>query len=498
MRLLLRCDASPTGGAGHLMRCVSIGEAARALGHDVVLAGATAGVPWVDRLLDALQVEVVAPPPWRELGRWAAGRDVAALHVDSYDAPSDLRLQCASAGVVLSSIEDGTWGRRPADVVVDPSLGAEGRARPDDGSPTVLRGASYAPVRAAVRVGRLAAAARAPGYALEVVVVLGGTDATAALAPTLTAVGQAQQVAWVPPLHVRAVAPSGVLPEVGLPVEPLAPGPDLVAAMAEADLVVTAAGSTVSELWCLGVAAAAVPVAANQLPGYAEAVRRGLLFGLGRDDGPGLGERAVDTLALAAWSGSRRRAVAARAAGVVDGAGPARLLRAVERAVGPTAWVPPPPLRVRPASDADADALLEWRNDPQTRASSRAQDQISWTEHSTWLARVLQAPDRHLLVVEDHAAQPVGSVRWDGSTSDRATWEVSIGLAPHARGRGWGGEVLRLGTAELAEAEPAARVLIAHVHERNAASARLFVQAGYRIVSGPSPNGFLRWERSLR
>jgi spore coat polysaccharide biosynthesis predicted glycosyltransferase SpsG/RimJ/RimL family protein N-acetyltransferase len=498
MRLLLRCDASPAGGAGHLMRCVSIGEAARALGHDVVLAGATAAVPWVDRLLDALQVEVVAAPPWHELGRWAAGRDVAAVHVDSYDAPRDLRLQCASAGIVLSSIEDGTWGRRPADVVVDPSPGAEARARPEDGSSTVLRGARYAPVRAAVRVGRLAAAARAEGDALEVVVVLGGTDATGALAATLTAVAQAQQAAQVPPLRVRAVAPAGALPEVGLPVEPLPPGPDLVAAMAEADLVVTAAGSTVSELWCLGVAAAAVPVAANQLPGYAEALRRGLLFGLGREAGPGLGARAVDTLALAVRSGGPRRAVAARAAAVVDGAGPARLLRAVERAVGPAAWLPTPPLRVRPASGADAAELLEWRNDPQTRASSRMQDQISWAEHSAWLARVLALPDRHLLVVEDHAAQPVGSVRWDGSSADRAAWEVSIVLAPHARGRGWGGEVLRSGTAELAEAEPEARVLVAHVHESNAASVRLFEEAGYRIVSGPSVEGFLRWERPLR
>jgi spore coat polysaccharide biosynthesis predicted glycosyltransferase SpsG/RimJ/RimL family protein N-acetyltransferase len=497
MRLLLRCDASPAGGAGHLMRCVSIAEAARAIGHEVVLAGEIAAVPWAGGLLDALQVDVVAAPPWHELRAWLTGQAFAAVHVDAYDAPSDLRRQCAAAGVVLSSIEDGTWGRRPADVVVDPSLGAETGPRPDDGSAAVLRGARYAPVRAAVRAGRLAAAARTQGDPLEVVVVLGGTDATGALAATLAAVGRAQQAEHVPPLRVRAVAPTGALPDVGMLVEPILPGPGLVDAMAGADLVVTAAGSTVSECWCLGVPAAAVPVADNQLPGYAQALRRQLVFGLGRDDRPGLDEQAADTLALAARSAGRRRDVATRAA-----AEPVRHrrppgLRAVERAVGPAAWLPPPALRVRPVSPADAAALLEWRNDPQTRASSRMQDLISWAEHSAWLARVIASPERHLLVVEDHAVQPVGSVRWDACGADRSAWEVSIGLAPHARSRGWGAEVLRLGTMELAEIETAARVLVAHVHESNGASARLFDEAGYRIVGGPSAEGFLRWERRL-
>ena len=35
----IRCDATPSGGIGHLVRALSVADAARAAGHTVVVAG---------------------------------------------------------------------------------------------------------------------------------------------------------------------------------------------------------------------------------------------------------------------------------------------------------------------------------------------------------------------------------------------------------------------------------------------------------------------------
>jgi spore coat polysaccharide biosynthesis predicted glycosyltransferase SpsG len=195
MRVLLRCDGGGRLGVGHVMRSLALAEAAVAAGHDVVVAGHFEG-SFLGGQLAAAPVEVAQiaalaggdPRPLIDLvGRLRP--DV--LHVDSYAASGRLAELVASAGVeaVVSNMEDGTFGRRPADVVVDPTLGAELSARPDDGSTWLLRGSRYTPVRQRVIEARrrvvddnVGKAARGEhdiavgDVARSVLVVMGGTD----------------------------------------------------------------------------------------------------------------------------------------------------------------------------------------------------------------------------------------------------------------------------------------------------------------------------------
>jgi len=55
---------------------------------------------------------------------------------------------------------------------------------------------------------------------------------------------------------------------------------------------------------------------------------------------------------------------------------------------------------LRPADDADRDAVLRWRNHPDVRAVSMTQHEITPEEHAAWWARTLADPSRRVLIYE--------------------------------------------------------------------------------------------------
>ncbi|NMM22105.1 MAG: hypothetical protein HHJ11_01155, partial [Phycicoccus sp.] len=146
MRILVLCDGGGPLGAGHVIRSLALAEASVAAGHSVVVAGHFEG-SFVRGQLALAPVEVV------QLATPIAERDLQpiidlvrtlrpdVLHVDSYEAPRLLGELVESPGVepgfgiltlggqvaggqvtdnvVISNMEDGAFGRRPADVVID-------------------------------------------------------------------------------------------------------------------------------------------------------------------------------------------------------------------------------------------------------------------------------------------------------------------------------------------------------------------------------------------
>lgn len=507
MRLLLRCDAGPSTGVGHAVRCAAVAEAALLSGHEVFWSGRLDGLGW---LWSGLVREPghVLPSADTAGGLAALAREhrIDAVHVDHYLLGDDLRPALNAAGVVLSTVEDFATGRRPGDVVVDPNMGAEDHPRPDDGSPLLLRGPGYAPLRLTVRRARTRRALRAadaPGTGPpRVLVVMGGTDA-AGLLPRVVAALAAADV----PAEVDVVVPGGRpldLPADGpATFRAVPPLPDLPAAMAEADLVVSAAGTTVWELCCVGVPMALVRAADNQTEGYRTVVDAGAAAGLG-----GTAD-LVDPAAAAAvlrsllTSPGDRATLADRAATVVDGEGAGRVVDAVATAVGTSGGrearvaaegrVLARVVRPRPARPGDAELLLAWRNDPDTRRWSRSHDAVDLATHRRWLADSLDRDDRLLLVVAD-ARGPVGTVRWD---RDGSGWEVSITVAPERRGEGLALPMLRAGEDALRARTGAGTAVTAVVHTRNDASARLFARAGYGEPGTPDADGFRTLHRVL-
>jgi len=559
-------------GVGHVIRSLALAEAAVVAGHDVVVAGHFEG-SFVQGQLAAAPVEVVqlaAPLADHDLQpviELVSDRRPDVLHVDSYEAPARLHelvappeAEAERRGVVLSNMEDGGFGRRPADVVVDPTLGAQLLPRPDDGSTWLLRGSRYAPMRQRVidaRRAREVATAVEIGPAGEigmaaadstrtVLVVMGGTDpvglapaavgllARAGLALTVTAIAVGKNAE-----RVRAAARDSAL---SLTV--LAPVDDLAALMSAQDLVISAAGTSVWELCCIGVPMALIWAVDNQRDGYDRVVAAGAALGLG---GPELGgpvgrpelgeaelggpelqrdERAVGPLRKALTDSRMRADLAQTGRDVVDGLGAWRVVRTWEQALrlgstarpastvhpsstvhaSPTGNESPAPLTARPAGMQDARRLWEWRNDPATRASSRSSAEIAWDDHVRWLTASLARSDRVLLLAEDPVG-PVGTVRWD--RQGEGEWEVSITVAPQRRGQSLARPLLRAGELALSKAALSegtapsgtgssgteVTAYLAVVHVDNAASVRLFESSAYVPDLPSDPRGFMRFRK---
>lgn len=141
-------------------------------------------------------------------------------------------------------------------------------------------------------------------------------------------------------------------------------------------------------------------------------------------------------------------------------------------------------ISLRPAIINDADLLLEWRNDPETRRASHNTAEVQWGEHVSWLSRTLSNPNRRLYVVEEDST-PVGTVRADLS---EGVWELSWTVSPHARGR----RIAKRMVAVLAQqiSEP----IRAEVKAGNMASTRIAEHAGMEFER--ETNGVLHYKRT--
>lgn len=343
-RVGLRCDGGPRMGVGHVLRQLALAEEFIARGVEVTLLGTVQGSPLVDGLLASHQLAMrpVADDPDALVGAARAHRlDVVML--DGYQLPATLGSALRTAGIPVAAMVDGTFGlHQDADLYVDQNYGA---IRPPTvpADRTFLAGITYALLRDVVRdrrdVVRDRGGARtgaAPGARPRLLCVFGGTDAYGAagtVVPLLLGTGA--------PLEVIAVAADESI-ATGLRALPLGPGQvlevvppvdDLPGLAATCDGVVSAAGTSIWEFFCLGVPTALVAVTANQLVGYDQVLDAGLVAPVGllpalRED-PEAGAAAREVLrrftADAGWRGELAR----RGVALVDGDGRVRVADAM-------------------------------------------------------------------------------------------------------------------------------------------------------------------------
>lgn len=146
-------------------------------------------------------------------------------------------------------------------------------------------------------------------------------------------------------------------------------------------------------------------------------------------------------------------------------------------------------LRLRPATAADADLLLEWRNDPVTRAASFTTGEVHPAKHRAWLAARLTDPLCRLSIAEWDGV-PIGQVRVT-RIGDRCG-EISVALAPEARGQGLAAAVITEACAASAPAL-ALTTVVASIRPENERSRRAFEAAGFRLSTVTSEALTLTW-----
>lgn len=496
MRVLLRCDGGPEIGVGHVVRSLALAQVALGRGHSVDLLGRIEGELLESLIAGTTGLTVVGTPDrGSALAEVAGGYDV--VHLDHYELGTEVLADLAAAAghdrPLLSSMVDGRFGARPADLLVDPTVGAE-REHPPAAARWHLRGSRFTPVRGVVRAG----SAPAGDSPLTVLVVMGGTDPTGCAPLVVEALAQVG-----PPLDVTVVSVAETAEQLASlgamwtsgRLRVTAPVPDLLARMAAADVVVTAAGTSTWEVCALGRPMALVAAVDNQRAGHDRVVAAGGAIGLGGPDDLADVPATTARLRPLLTDTAVRERVARAAHRLVDGLGAWRVVSAWEAAR--TAAEPravSPAVAVRPATLQDAEALWHWRNDSLTRAMSRHQGMVPFDDHLSWLRASVDRPDRHLLVGTAGGVE-VGTVRWDLESG--AEWEVSITLAPEARGRGVAPGLLRAGEIWLSRTT-VVDAYLAVVRTDNLASRRLFLHGGYAPDLPANGEGLERWVRTVR
>ena len=140
----------------------------------------------------------------------------------------------------------------------------------------------------------------------------------------------------------------------------------------------------------------------------------------------------------------------------------------------------PSSLTLRPATAADGPLLLEWANDPVTRAAGFQPEPIAADDHRRWLADRLASTSGRLLVGLEGDV-PVGQIRLDRQRDGRV--EIGIAVAAAVRGRGVGRTLLRLALDEARRDQGLAPVaFLARIRPDNATSIALFAGAKFRRI----------------
>lgn len=285
-RVLVRCDVGPTMGIGHLMRCIALSEEFLARGYEVVYAADAQSVPWAAGQLERRGISTV-DAPWTPEDHVALVEELEAdiVVIDSYLLAPDVYSAVRRAGHPVLAIVDGDIAGREADVYLDQNIGAEDDDWGRPAGSLRLAGLRYALMRDDILGHRPEQVpARDSGRPPEVFAFFGGTDAFGVaprVAAALAATGRPFRASVVCATAEAAGAVRRVELGQGQLIEPIEPTNRLAELVVQADLVLSAAGTSSWELLCLGAVTALLCVADNQEASYRRVVDLGCAGGLG-------------------------------------------------------------------------------------------------------------------------------------------------------------------------------------------------------------------------
>ena len=150
-------------------------------------------------------------------------------------------------------------------------------------------------------------------------------------------------------------------------------------------------------------------------------------------------------------------------------------------------------LALRTATEADAESLFRWRNDPDTRANSFQTNPISYEEHVAWLESALRNPAQEIFILCEGDTL-IGQVRLS-MENDMATISYSIDTA--YRAQGYRKAILQL-AENLCVERGTTRILCGYVKKKNIASQVIFESLGYECEEAPEKNCYLYVKNKLQ
>lgn len=464
---VIRADASPAMGAGHAMRCLALAEAMRGEGWTIDFAG-------IENTLKTVP-EIVRGGQFVPLSQWDDPAELMAVRsdgcdllvVDHYGLDARYEAACRPWAKRIFVIDDLADRHHDCDVLLDQTLDRtfEDYAEFVPATCRVLLGAGYTLLRSSFAVTREGGIDRGD-VARRLFVSVGATDAGAMLSPIMEALS-----GFPIDLNIAVNSSAAHLTEIkrvaGETKSRLfVDAKNIAELMAEADLAVLTASSTSREAACLGTPMILIVTADNQREVAASMARRGIArVANGLEELTTIVDRLIG-------NSSERRQFGRAAAQTCDGRGAQRIVMAL----CPEKAADSHPVRLRRVSHDDADLLLEWQMDPETRRFSRNPEIPDRVSHLAWFDRKL-AELTCLMDIVLYGNEPAGVLRLDRKAGEPSMFEVSIFTAPAMHRRGIGAAALRLARRLVPDAD-----LLANILPGNVASMKLFENAGFRSI----------------
>jgi len=488
--LLIRADAGPRSGTGHLMRSLALAEAWRAAGGRVALAGHCTAESLRERIraagVDFHPLAHPHPHPsdledtlalLRRLRSEDRQRRSVWVALDGYRFDTGYHQAIRQPGCRLMVIDD-TAGlpHYRADLLLNQNLGAERLDYACDGRTALLLGPRYALLRSEFSA-RKRSRRKTPTVARRLLVTLGGADPEKVTRQVVRALVRLN----LPGLEARIIAGEANphLGQLRAEMRRAPPGMQLITAGADmpelmdwADVAVCGAGSTCWELALMQLPAVLLLLADNQQIVAEQLAEAGAVVNLGR---PGRQTSRRIATALASLCRDRDRRLAQSEAGgrLVDGRGAGRVVSLLHALYGS---LPQRQLKLRPLDHRDLLPLWRLANDPAVRRFSLSGvERIPLKQHADWFRQKLSSPESCGWVLEFHGLM-LAAVRYDRSGPDAAV--VGLSVCPAFRNRGLGTKLVKR-TAATARRRLGVRRIRAVVLRENASSARVFAKAGF-------------------
>ncbi|MEQ1748220.1 MAG: UDP-2,4-diacetamido-2,4,6-trideoxy-beta-L-altropyranose hydrolase [Prosthecobacter sp.] len=479
--LCIRADADSRMGIGHVMRCIALAQAWQCAGGEVSFVTAADSPALLDRLaLEGIKVTLLQAAPGSsadacELAHHAACNNATWVVLDGYHFGPEYRAIIKKADLKLIVIDDlADSDLSQADAILNQNHYATAELYKGLAGKTarLLVGVKYTLLRHEfTELRRLPSRAALPEIK-TLLITLGGADApnvTQRIMELLTS--NPMQIKMHVVIIVGATNPhlnklQAALPDLQkqhnavLSINP----PNMAELMRDADLAISASGSSTWELACLGVPMALIVTADNQreVARSLEKSHAALVLG----EHPLFPQQdtfqKLHRLMFDQTSRSRMQIETRR---MIDGDGAKRV---VDRLVTH-------PLHLRLASFNDARLLFEWANDPLVRQMSFSADPISWENHIEWLNRCLGSDTFRFKIGLDDENRSIGLVRLN---REGGIATLSISVAPEARGQGYASKLAKLASLEALNDNWCAEIH-AWVKSENTASLKTFVRAGF-------------------
>ena len=461
---LVRADASPQMGTGHVMRCLALAQAAQDMGFSVHMMGRV-NLPWVLEKLHSENIpftRLEGEIPTEESPEYLlkliqeSGFSPDWVVMDGYHFTLPCQRAIREAGYKLLLIDD--YNHLPeysCDILLNQNLGAEEFVYSGDIG-TKLLGPKYALLRREfVKARKLAEQRHFSSKPKKLLLTLGGGDFSSHLRLIASALALPELTGCTLRVIQGGMREEDIrdcLSQCPATIEILERVDDMPALLLDTDLCVTAGGSTCWELCAMGVPFLLLEIAENQ-------------------------KKVCASICKADWASAFSMSTLKKLLNFAgkpfhysnaDAKGCERVLRVCDPLHG---------LSVRMATLADSDFILHLANDEDVRKNALASNKIEDCEHAQWFKRKLEQIEYVPFFIIYYQQQLVGYVRFDKGNDEGAAI-VTIAISPEWRNKKVGTAVLTKCCRLLAGRYS---TVISYVKPNNVASQKMFLRTGFTL-----------------